>query len=57
MSVVKREDAMSESTAGSGAISREVLARSIGGRNLRASTLGGELGRERTLLVFLRHLG
>lgn len=29
----------------------------IKGIGLRATTLGGEIGEERTLLVFLRHFG
>lgn len=35
----------------------DVWNRSIEGRLLRGSTLGAEVGADRTLLVFLRHFG
>lgn len=38
-------------------LSAALLSYPIAGINLRASTLGGELGSGATLLVFLRHLG
>ena len=38
-------------------VEEAVLERSIAGINLREKTLRGELGEERTVLSFLRHLG
>ncbi|MEM9710737.1 MAG: hypothetical protein AAGA17_00855 [Actinomycetota bacterium] len=38
-------------------LDRAVLEHPVGGRNLRAATLGGELGPEATLVVALRHPG
>ena len=38
-------------------IPAEVLALPVDGVNLRAGTLGDQIGEEPTLLAFLRHLG
>lgn len=38
-------------------IPTELLDVPIGGVRLRTTTLRGELGKEQTLLIFLRHLG
>lgn len=38
-------------------LTSEILARSVVGSNLSASTLGQEIGERLTLLVFLRHFG
>jgi hypothetical protein len=35
----------------------EALRSTVEGRHLEAGTLGGEIGSDRTLLVFLRHFG
>jgi hypothetical protein len=38
-------------------IDRELLAKPVKGVKLRPGTLGDQLGKEPTLLVFLRHFG
>lgn len=40
-----------------GVVPPDVLDLTVRGTNLRAGTLGEELGGETTLLAFLRHLG